>query len=288
MTAQSTRLTEGHTTLGGGAFKDMIAVLKGGEAVRRVAEEAVAFALARSATPDQQLTRHPNQVQLLAPVPRPRRLFMTGANYEDHLPEARVPSVDYIRGFFKLSECVIGPLTPIVRPTLTKRLDYEIELAVVIGSDAYQVDASQALRYVAGYTLLNDVSARDLQAKNLVFSKSLPTFAPMGPVIVTPDEFGDPGKVVLETRVNGELRQHTTGSKMIFGVEESVAFWSHLGLHAGDVISLGTPGGTGLKWGWDDHDHWLMPGDRVQLSASKIGTLENPVVDEARDADAIV
>lgn len=216
-------------------------------------------------------------VQLRAPL-RPGKIVAIGLNYRDHALEQAVPFPETPLIFAKFSTAVIGPGEAVHRPPFVTQLDYEAELAVVIGRLARRVDVSQALSYVAGYTCMNDVSARDLQFKDgqWVRGKSLDTLAPIGPALVTPDEIPDPGKLPIRCRVNGELRQDSSTSELIFSVPQLIAFCSRMfTLEPGDMIATGTPAGVGV---FRKPPRFLQPGDQVEVEIEGVGRLVNPVV----------
>ncbi|MDT4939471.1 MAG: hypothetical protein QOG80_3142 [Pseudonocardiales bacterium] len=206
------------------------------------------------------------------------RIAVIGLNYRDHVRETgmQLPSEPLV--FAKFPSSVIGPDDEIVvDSTLTERVDWEVELAVVIGRQARNVRASDALDHVAGCTVANDVSARDLQFRDgqWVRGKSLDTFCPLGPVVVTIDEFDDLQNLALGTRVNGEKVQDSSTSEMIFPVAELIAFCSRsFTLEPGDVLLTGTPWGCGE---FMDPKRSLAPGDVVEVEVETIGTLRNAV-----------
>lgn len=218
-------------------------------------------------------------VRLLAPIPRPPKIVCIGVNYADHAAEAgralpRWPSV-----FLKAPSCVVGPGDPIVRPPTTERLDYEIELAVVIGKTAKSVSRDDAMQYVAGYTIMNDVSARDLQLGKdggVILGKNFDSSAPMGPALVLADEIPDPTNLRLRTWVNDEPRQDASTHTLIFDIPAIIAFLTQqLTLEPGDIIATGTPAGVGLGM---SPQVWLEPGDVIRMEIEGIGVLENHVV----------
>jgi len=216
-------------------------------------------------------------VVLLAPLPAPNRILAIGRNFSEHAKElgSEVPDEPIV--FQKASSSVIASGQPIVLPQGIGRVDFEGELAVVIGTGGRNLSEAEALSHVAGYTLLNDVTARDAQrraiAKSLPWflSKSYDTFGPLGPYIVTPDEVGDPSALTLTLSVNGEIKQQAVLSGMLFSIPALIAYLSkHIALAPGDVIATGTPPGVGP----------LHPGDLVEVRIPEIGTLENPVLGE--------
>ena len=218
------------------------------------------------------------EVRLHAPVSRPEKIVAIGLNYEDHAAEtgAEIPEKPVV--FTKYPNTIVGPGGPIRIPPIAEQIDYEAELAVVIGRTARNVPESEALEYVFGYANANDVSARDLQFSEggqWTRSKSLDTFMPLGPFIVTRDEVPDPQSLSIRAILNGEVVQDGTTSKMIFSVAELVAFLSTgMTLVPGDVIITGTPPGVGMA---RDPQLWMKPGDEVSIEIEGLGTLTNPV-----------
>jgi 2-keto-4-pentenoate hydratase/2-oxohepta-3-ene-1,7-dioic acid hydratase in catechol pathway len=215
--------------------------------------------------------------RLRAPLPRPPKIVCVGLNYRGHAAEQKLepPATPMI--FAKAPNIVIGPGDAIEIPRgLSEQVDYEVELAVVVGTPGFRIPRSKALDHVLGYTIVNDVTARDLQRGDRQWfrGKSLATFCPMGPIVVGADEF-DPRKAGIRLRVNGELRQDSNTSDLIFDVPTLVEFISTaFPLEAGDVISTGTPGGVGM---FMTPPRWLKPGDRVQATIDGIGDLPNVV-----------
>ena len=218
-----------------------------------------------------------DDARLLAPVPNPSKVVAIGLNYGDHAREQGGEPPDRPMVFAKFPTSVIGPGEAITwDPALTAQVDYEAELAFVIGSTARGVHAEDAYRYVAGYTCLNDISARDLQFgdRQWVRGKSLDTFCPMGPWLVTRDELPDPHALAIRCTVNGELLQDSSTSELIFGVPELVAFLSRaFTLLPGDVVATGTPSGVGV---FRKPPRFLQDGDAVAVEIEGIGRLENP------------
>jgi 2-keto-4-pentenoate hydratase/2-oxohepta-3-ene-1,7-dioic acid hydratase in catechol pathway len=219
------------------------------------------------------------QVDGAAPVV-PRKLVPIGLNYLDHIREAGLETPQRPLVFAKFPSSVIGADEPIRLPLdLTQRVDWEVELAVVIGQRARNVAIDDALGHVYGYTVANDVSARDLQFADgqWVRAKSLDSFCPIGPVVVTADEIPDPQALRLVCRVNGEVVQDATTDLMVFGVAELISFCSRsFTLEPGDVLLTGTPWGCGE---FMDPRRSLAPGDVVECEIGGIGTLRNPVVE---------
>jgi 2-keto-4-pentenoate hydratase/2-oxohepta-3-ene-1,7-dioic acid hydratase in catechol pathway len=182
--------------------------------------------------------------------------------------------------FFKLTSSVIGPGEAIVLPKNSSQPDYEAEMAFVIGKGGYRIKAADWREHVYGYTMVNDVSARDVQfaSSQWSMSKSFPTFCPMGPAIVTADEIADPHKLKIELAIDGEVLQSSNTNELIFGVPQLVEYLSSITpLETGDVISTGTPGGVGMA---RKPPRWLKPGDTVTVTVEGLGALTNPVVAE--------
>ena len=262
----------------------LLAVVRGGEAAlaacRRI--EAAARSLEAALIPA-------SQVQLLAPIPVPiRNAFCVGRNYLEHVKESfggssaavKVPEVPQF--FTKATHTVIGPGAPIRLDTrLTQKLDYEVELAVVIGRAGRDIPASAALDHVFGYTIANDVTARDLQRRHEQWfkGKSLDTTMPLGPCVVTPDETGDVRLLELTLSVNGQERQRARVEQMIFDIPALIASLSAgLTLEPGDIISTGTPSGVGFAM---TPPQYLRDGDEMVARIDRIGELRNRVVEIA-------
>jgi len=223
--------------------------------------------------------RSVEDVSLLAPVPVPGKIVCVGLNYRDHAEEQdeEIPETPLL--FSKAPTTVTNPGDPIVHPGGDEQVDYEVELGVVVGRYAKDIDVDEAEEYVAGYTVLNDVSGRTSQFDDGQFfrGKSFDTFSPMGPALVAGDDF-DPNSVDVALRVNGETKQSSNTEQFIFDVPEAVSYISeNMTLRPGDVISTGTPGGVGI---FRDPVDLLEPGDTCEAEIEGIGTLENPVVAE--------
>lgn len=216
-------------------------------------------------------------VTLVAPLPRPNRIFGIGRNYADHASELGNAVPDEPIVFNKTENTVIGPDRPIVIPANAGRIDFEGELAVVIGRPGKHITEADAMSHVAGYTLFNDVTARDeqkrLQARSLPWylAKNYDTFGPMGPCLVTADEIKNPAALEITTRVNDQVRQQGKLSDLLFSIPKLIAYISsRIALEPGDVIATGTPPGVGP----------IVPGDVVEVEIPEIGTLSNPVAAE--------
>lgn len=219
-----------------------------------------------------------DSVKPLAPVPHPGKFIAVGLNYQDHAEEQGSNPPERPLLFSKATSCVTNPYDPIVFPESIDQVDYEVELGVVIGKLTKEVPANDALSHVSGYTIVNDVSARDAQFtdKQWFRGKSYDTFGPMGPVLRSPISF-NPHDVSVSLTVNGETKQSSHTNQLLFGIDELIEYISGImTLFPGDVIATGTPGGVGV---FRDPPDLLEPGDNVIASIDEIGDLENPVVD---------
>ena len=215
-----------------------------------------------------------------APVPRPGKVLCIGLNYRDHAAESNMQIPEKPVVFSKFSTCVIAPGEPVIIPSTSQQVDYEAELAVVIGRRAKHVPADRAYEYVLGYTALNDVSARDFQFSDGQWQrgKSCDTFAPMGQTIVTTDEITDPHKLSIKLTLNGKVMQDSNTDQLIFGVPALIEFISQsITLEPGDVIATGTPAGVGFA---RKPPVFLQPGDQMEVLIEGMGGLGNPVVSE--------
>jgi 2-keto-4-pentenoate hydratase/2-oxohepta-3-ene-1,7-dioic acid hydratase in catechol pathway len=224
-----------------------------------------------------------NMVKLLAPL-EPRVLLCIGLNYRDHAQEQGAALPQWPMLFIKSPNSLNHPGDPIVIPThlASAEVDYEGELAVVIGRDCKNIRREEALDYVLGYTIADDVTARDWQKKygggQFCRGKSFDTFAPLGPVLLTKEEISDPSRLRIQTRVNGETRQDSSTSNLIFDIPTLIEFLSgSTTLLAGSVILTGTPHGVGMAM---KPPQFLQPGDVVEVEIEKIGVLSNPVTKE--------
>jgi len=217
-------------------------------------------------------------VRLGCPVSRPSKIICLGKNYAEHAKEGALDVPDKPLLFCKAPSALTGPFDPIVLPGSSGQVDWEVELAVVIGRQGKLIPQSQALNYVAGYSILNDVSAREAQFSDSQWfrGKSFDTFAPMGPALVTPDEVGDIDNLVLTTRVDGELMQDGNTGDLIFQIPTLIEYISQdITLLPGDIISTGTPAGVGI---FRNPPVVLRPGNVVECRIDPIGALRNPVV----------
>ena len=261
--------------------RDKLALLEAGRDALAAARRAEHAAVARLPL---------SQVRLAAPIRRPPKFLAIGLNYADHVAEARPAGYQATEApifFNKQSTCVIGPGEPIHVPRVSHRVDYEGELAFVIGRRCRHVPRDRAHEVVAGFTICNDVSVRDWQRRTptMTMGKSFDTHGPLGPWLVTPDAVGDPHTLAIRTWVNDELRQDSNTRHLIHDCWAQVEHLSTaFTLEVGDVISTGTPAGVG---GAMNPPKWLRAGDRVRIEVERVGVLENPVIDEPADTARI-
>ena len=222
-----------------------------------------------------------NEVTLLAPIASPPKIVCLGLNYRDHAAEQNAAIPDNPIIFLKPHTTIIGPNENFVKPDFVKQLDYEAELAVVIGRKTKKIPVSEAKSHIFGYTILNDVSARDIQFKDKQWTrgKSFDTFAPTGPCITTVNQLRDTSNLSIRTWVNNELRQNSTTRNMVFNVYETVHHLSRvMTLEPCDIIATGTPAGVGFAL--KPKPKFLQAGDVVRIEIEKIGILENMVIEE--------
>lgn len=230
-----------------------------------------------------------NEVNWLTPVP-PRSFIAAGRNFGKHRLESiqgnKVPGSglhnDFPTGFVKLGCCLVPHGATVKRPPDVTAMDYEVEVAVVVGRSLERASPAQARNAIFGYTVFNDISAREWQLAEMknqlvMLGKNFPGFGPIGPWILTADEVPDPTALELKLEVNGELRQHDTCNDLLFSFEELVAFWSRVGLEPGDLIASGTPEGVALHRKPDPSPFYLKPGDIVRASVTQIGVLETHI-----------
>lgn len=217
-------------------------------------------------------------VQLLSPVLKPGKILCIGLNYRDHAIESKmeIPKVPTV--FLKLPSAVIGPEADIVLPRNVTQPDYEAEFAAVLGAPGRNIATADWQKHIAGYTILNDVSARDVQlaTSQWTLGKSFDTFCPIGPAVVTPDEIPDPHALDIRLTLNGELMQHSNTRELIFKLPDLIAHLSSIvPLEPGDIISTGTPAGVGLG---RTPQRWLRPGEQIEITIEGIGTLRNRTI----------
>lgn len=249
--------------------RDLIGLIEAGHAAVQAGEE----------TGEEELV-DPDTVDLLAPLPAPGKIVCVARNYHDHCREMGVEPPSHPVFFAKFANAIAAPGMAVVRPRITEQLDLECELAAIIGRRTSRIGHSEALDHVFGYTILNDVTARDLQDEDFqwVRAKGADGFAPVGPVVVTADEIADPQRLFLCSAVNGETWQDSSTAEMVFDVATLVAFVSRsITLEPGDLLATGTPAGVGRH---QRPPRYLHGGDVMRCEIEGIGALENPVVDE--------
>lgn len=249
---------------------DMAAFLALGEPALAQAHEDLSQLPVGAALPETFVT-------LLAPVPRPAKILCIGHNYAGHIGMGRTELPEYPNFFCKTLNTIIGPNQPILVPRVTEQVDYEAEMAVVIGRRGHDIPENEAMQYVAGYSIFNDVSARDYQKRTTQWflGKSFDTFGPLGPALVTKDEVPDPHCLDLELRVNGVSKQRTNTRDLIFSVPMMVSYLSQvLTLEPGDIIATGTPAKLPEA---ASPQVFLQPGDVVEITIEKLGVLTSPI-----------
>lgn len=283
--------------------QDMRLLLGGGEPSLAAARKALEYAAQKLAADGTEpawrksgLIHQLDEVRFLPPIPRPGKIISVGANYLQHMQEfnesntgedalkvlregAKTP---YPPAFIKVGSCMVGHEAPIVYPPYTQQLDYEGEMCVVIGKRCKNVAKEDYLEVIAGYTIMNDVSLRDLQMLEmkrglLLMGKNLDSTAPTGPWLVTRDEIANPQKLRVSTYVNGERRQHASTAEMVFTIAEIIAYYSRMTLEPGDIFTTGSPAGVGITR-TPPEKYLLKPGDVVEIDIEGIGRLRNPVV----------
>jgi 2-keto-4-pentenoate hydratase/2-oxohepta-3-ene-1,7-dioic acid hydratase in catechol pathway len=218
-----------------------------------------------------------NNTDLLAPIPDPSKIICLAFNYYDHARDAGLTPSNEPVIFIKPRTTLNHPFNDVVCPYFVERLDYEAELAVIIGKNTKDIEPENASDYIFGYTILHDVSARDIQFKDKQFTrgKSIDTFAPCGPWITTKDEIKDPQNLQIVTKVNGEIRQNSSSSKMVISIEKIISSLSKvMTLEAGDIISTGTPAGVAMSM---KEPKYLKSGDVVEISIENLGTIRNRI-----------
>ena len=252
-------------------------LFQGGKESLELAQGAIDFILKNPDSFDKKVVYNRSEVKVEAPVQKPGKIICVGHNFRKHIQEMgrEIPSHPVI--FAKFANTILGPEDDIPFYPISEQLDYEMEFTFVIGKQARNVSEEDALDYVAGYTITNDVTYRDIQRRTLQWlqGKTVDGSAPMGPYLVTADEIGDPTGLDMVLKVNGEVRQSTNTDDFVFNVPKLVSFLSGLmTLEPGDVVLTGTPGGVGVAM---DPPQFLKDGDVVTIEIEKIGVLENKV-----------
>ena len=233
-----------------------------------------------------------DSVTILPPISRPTKIICMGGNFSDHLKEGSTTLPPFPISFLKSPTSLVGHRAPVVYPSRVKLLDYEVELAAIIGKSCKDVSRKEALDYVAGFSVFNDISARDIQFAEMKrgfcnLGKNFATFAPMGPFLVTPDQAGDPDDLGMELRVNGQTRQFSSTKNMVFKMRELVEFFSSMILEPGDIITSGTPSGVAIYRKPDKTPYLLRPGDLVEAKIETVGRLQNTIVQASRTSSPI-
>ena len=246
------------------AYADTLAVINAGLTTAHAA--APAFPL--------------HEIKFHAPIANPPRVFAIGLNYRDHAIESKMalPTTPVV--FFKLQTAIIGPGDKIILPKNSTQPDYEAEFAFVIGKGGYRIPAASWREHVYGYTIVNNVSARDVQLATSQWSlgKSFPTFCPIGPAIVTADEVPNPHELSISLSIDGEQLQNSSTRELIFKIPDLIEYISSIApLLSGDIVSTGTPSGVGMG---RKPQRWLQPGETVTVNVEGLGSLSNPVVAE--------
>jgi acylpyruvate hydrolase len=289
-----------HALTGAELPADMIALLELGDAGMQQARRALAKLELDPAAPQnlknaagQRCAYREDEIELLAPVPRPGKIMHTSCNFDAHLEELtswNQPEwqshnwgefhFEHPTGFLEAPSSVVASGAKVAVPHFTRELDYEIEIGIVIGKRGFRVPVEEAMDYVAGYTIFNDLSARDIQAREhsnhvILLGKSFDGSCPFGPHLVTVDELSDPHNLKMTLRVNGDVRQDANTSQMHYKTAELVSWWSNTTLEPGDIITSGSPPGVAAGMAVPD---WLEPGDKVEAKVAELGTLTTYIV----------
>ncbi len=264
----------------------LLGCIQGGESALEAVKTATADAEA-ALTRGEQLPHvlALDAVMLEAPL-IPGKIMAVGKNYAEHAAEGSGQTYSRVAGFIKVTSCIVPHGAAVRKPAWTDTFDYENELAVVMGRKCSDVPPEQAYDYVFGYTIMNDLSCREVQMAerkegNICIGKNFPTAAPLGPWVVTKDEIPDPHNLRIVTRVNGAVRQDASTATQIYHIPAQVAWYSRAGLEPGDIISTGTPAGTGM--GYRGPGTWyLQHGDQIECEIEGIGVLANTVTTRKR------
>ena len=281
---------------------DIVEVIGNRDRYDPAASAAIEFARKAGASLDSNVGRksvwRKSELRLLPAIPRPGKILHTSVNFSSHKKEVAASfqgdiwkaqdwgsfHYQHPTGFLQAPSSTVGSGEEVFIPAFTEQLDYEIELAIVIGKKAKCVSKSSALDYVAGYCVFNDMSARDIQSREhankvILLGKSFDTSCPLGPWLTTSDEIADPQNLVMVLRLNGEVRQNSNTNDMVFGVADLVSWWSNITLEPGDVITSGSPAGVIAGHA---NPVWLAPGDKIEASIEGLGTLVNTIAPAPR------
>ena len=225
-----------------------------------------------------------DSIKVLPPIAHPTKIICMGRNFAEHAAEGGRTVSPFPISFLKAPTSLTGHRAPVIYPKMVKLLDYEVELATVIGKKCKDVSKDDALEYVAGFSVFNDISARDIQSIEMKqgfcnLGKNFDTFGPMGPCLVTPDQAGNPDSLGMELRVNGQVRQLSSTKNMVVKVRELVEFFSAMTLEPGDIITSGTPSGVAIFRKPDREPFLLRPGDGIEAKIEGLGRLQNTVVE---------
>ena len=232
-----------------------------------------------------------DKVTVLPPISRPTKIICMGGNFSDHLQEGSTSLPPFPISFLKSPTSLVGHRASVFYPRRVKLLDYEVELAAVIGKKCKDVSRKNALDHVAGFSVFNDISARDIQFAEMKrgfcnLGKNFASFAPMGPFLVTLDQAGDPDNLGMELRVNGQTRQFSSTKNMVFKIRQLVEFFSAMTLEPGDIITSGTPSGVAIYRKPDKTPFLLQPGDMIESKIENLGRLQNTIVAETGSVKA--
>jgi 2-keto-4-pentenoate hydratase/2-oxohepta-3-ene-1,7-dioic acid hydratase in catechol pathway len=232
-----------------------------------------------------------DKITVLPPMAHPTKIICMGGNFSDHLQEGSTTLPPFPISFLKSPTSLVGHRAPVFYPRRVKLLDYEVELAAVIGKRCKDVSKKNALEHVAGFSVFNDISARDIQFAEMKrgfcnLGKNFASFAPMGPFLVTPDQAGNPDNLGMELRVNGQTRQFSSTKNMVFKMRQLVEFFSSMTLEPGDIITSGTPSGVAIYRKPDKTPFLLQPGDMIESKIENLGRLQNTVVAETAPVKA--
>jgi len=288
---------------GGELPRSMLDFLRAGDSAMRKARSALEGIGGESrkgdprkltASDGRRYAYRPDEIELMAPVPRPGKIIHTACNFDAHLGELttwkepeweshnwKTFHFEHPTGFLQAPSSVVPSGARVRRPHFTKQLDYEVEMAIIIGKEAFRVRVEEALDYVAGFTVFNDLSARDIQAREhsnrvILLGKSFNGSCPLGPWLVTKDEIPNPHNLEMKLLVNGDVRQHASTRQMHYKTAELVSWWSNMTLEPGDVITSGSPPGVAAGM---DKPRWLQPGDTVEAIVERLGTLTVHIVE---------